>query len=112
MQANAVTGKEEPFQQPDRFRSDETERGHESRRWSATKKFGGALGRYGNREWAERFAVLHKFVQVLLHVGSPGRRQQAAISERAWPEFGGAVKPPYDFSGDEQLNGLFQVLFL
>src|SRR5260370_41316348 len=103
MQTHAATRKEEPLQHGGGFRLDEAERGHEARGLGVIEELRRALGRNGDREWAERFAVLYISIQVFLHVGRPRRSQQAAVSERARAEFRGAVKPSHNFSGGEQL---------
>src|SRR6267143_1944127 len=112
MQTHTVAWKEESLQQAGCFRLGKAERGHEARGGRVIKEFRGALGRYRDREWAERLAALHVFIQVLFDVGRPGRSQQAAVSERARAEFGGTAKPPHDFSSRKQLYSFFQDLFL
>src|SRR5712671_2133137 len=112
MQTHAASRKEKSVQQAGGFRLGKTQRGHEMRGRCAIEKFRGPLGRHGNRERPERFAMLHILVQIFFDVGRPRRSQQAAISQRARPEFGGTLKPSYDFSGDKQLDRFLQDLFL
>src|SRR5580704_10082679 len=112
MQTNAPSRQKEAIEQAGRFRPGNAERGHESRGGCVVEKFRGSLGQNGDSKRAERFPVLHKFIEVFLHVGGPGRSQQAAIAEGARTEFRRAVEPSYNFSRREQLNGLFEAMLV
>jgi len=48
--------------------------------------------------------MLHKIVQVFLHILGPRRREQAAMTQGARTEFGGSLKPGNNLSRSEELD--------
>src|ERR1700678_1044951 len=60
---------------------------------------------YGQRKWAKRLAVFHEVVAFLFHVPRARRGQQAAVAERAWPEFRSSLEKGHDFTQLQQADG-------
>ena len=73
------------------------ERGHESAVGRGVEKFVGAFGGDGKREGVKVGAVLDVLIDVVDDVFGKGRRENAAIAERAVAEFGAALAPGDDF---------------
>src|SRR6266851_8391050 len=66
----------------------------------------------GDREGAKPLPMLDIVVQVLLHVGSPGRCQQTPVSQGSWTEFGCSLEPADDLSTLQELDGSIQPALL
>src|SRR5208282_126357 len=92
------------------FRS--AERSHETGCRAMVKEFAGALCSHGQGKGTKRFAVLHEFVEILLDVRCPGRREQAAIAKGSGAKFGCSVKPSDNFAAIKEPNHLVKLLFL
>ena len=68
--------------------------------------------RHGQRERPEGLAMLHVVIQIFLHVGSPRRREQAAIAERARAEFRRALEPADNFPRTKKLHRFVNSLLI
>ena len=66
---------------------------HEGRVFLAFEYLFRPLRQNDRREGAERLAMFYAAVQDVLHLGLARVGEQAAVAERAGPEFGAALKP-------------------
>src|SRR6202046_2459176 len=64
------------------------------------------LFRHRQCERPERFPVFHVLVQIFLHIGRPGRCEQAAIAESSRTELGRSLVPSDDFTRLQQEESL------
>ena len=79
---------------------------HERRVLVALEDFVGALRHHDRRERPERLPVLDPLVQHVLHLRRARVGDDAAIAERAWPEFGPALKPADHLAFGQHLGRL------
>src|SRR5882672_211590 len=63
------------------------------------------LGAHGGGEGSEVFAELDLGVDELLQLVPDWQREDAAVSERAWPELTATLEPPDDLTVGNQLRG-------
>src|SRR4030095_3745191 len=62
--------------------------------------------RYDWREGAELVAELDVAIEPVAHLRGGGRRQDAAMTERARTEFERTIHPPHDTAGCQVVGGL------